>query len=242
MSKANEIYDNKYDQKPKNLNDRQKYVVWHLLNNKDRDISGRRILEIGCGSGTLAKALSGYGADVTGVEISSSAVESTRSKGIECYEEDISSNVPKSLVDKTFDTVILVEVIEHVFDHIQLLTNANQLMEKKGELVMTTHNSIQYSRVLKYIMGRSPTGTQNATHVRFYSEQYLQELLARQGFEVALSNGVSTKKRLSQIIPNRYFPTLFILAEKWRDPEIESIETLFKSELTGPELIYGTDS
>ena len=242
MISSTEIYDEKYERSDSPLNERQRYVVWHLDKNTEMAIEEREILEIGCGSGILAKQLSDHGATVTGVEVSSSGVKATRSKGIECFKADLSSGIPNELEEKSFNTIILVEVLEHVFDHIQLLASINGLLQEGGELILTTPNSVQYRRLLKYAAGRSPTGTQNATHVRFYSEKYLVNLLETQGFEIGFVNGISTKKRLSRVIPNRYFPTLFISGEKVEPSDIESIGNIFNSKLTAPEHIFDNTS
>src|SRR3989338_10092907 len=73
---------------------------------------GQKILEIGCGEGSLLALLSTKN-KVYGADISSSGVEKTREKGITCYLSD-ASNEPLPFADSFFDTVICLETIEHV--------------------------------------------------------------------------------------------------------------------------------
>jgi SAM-dependent methyltransferase len=45
------------------------------------DVAGKRVLDVGCGSGTTARALAGLGADVTGVDVSSDLLGLARQEG-----------------------------------------------------------------------------------------------------------------------------------------------------------------
>lgn len=223
------------------LSEIQQYVVWYLTAHRSDSLHRKEILDVGCGDGRLLNMLSESGAEVTGVEISSSGVESTEAKGIRCLQADLSSEIPEDL-DTEFDIVVLTEVIEHVFDHVQLLANLNELLGSGGSIILTTPNSIQFQRIFQYLLGRSPTGTQNITHQRFYAEKYLRALLELQGFDVDFANGISSKRTLSRYIPNRYFPHLFISATKVDNPALSSLQSIFESEYTGPEIVYGENS
>jgi len=61
------------------------------------------VLDIGSGSGRVAKQLEEMGHDVVGVDNSSSMVEIMRDRGLEAYEIDITEELPSG----EFDTAIM---------------------------------------------------------------------------------------------------------------------------------------
>ena len=87
------------------------------------------ILDIGCGHGGVYNDLIKKGHKVHGVEINKDAIESLKSKGFEVYEQDISKPLD---LDKKFDVVMLLDVLEHIFDPFALLNEA-KCVTKNGE-------------------------------------------------------------------------------------------------------------
>jgi len=81
---------------------------------KTRNLKKGRFLDLGTGDGTQARALAKYGFDVTGTDISETAIENTKklSKEINFLTDDIlNSNLPTNTFDFIFDRGIF-----HLFD------------------------------------------------------------------------------------------------------------------------------
>jgi SAM-dependent methyltransferase len=127
-----------------------------------------KLLEIGAGTGFQARVLSDTGLDVTAVEISSSPYQKDRRFKIINYD---GAHLPFS--DHVFDFVFSSNVLEHVPDVAQLLTEIRRVLKPNGLSVhvMPTSgwrlwsNITHYPWVLKRFMtlltGRnisSPTG------------------------------------------------------------------------------------
>ncbi len=98
-----------------------------------------RILEIGCAEGGLVEVLSELGADIVGLEISQSRINTAKEKNadLKIIQGDISN--PK-LVEKfpeKFDMLIMREVIEHVPDKQSTFNNLRKLLKEKGYLFIT---------------------------------------------------------------------------------------------------------
>ena len=74
----------------------------------------RTILEVGCGTGTVTRALT-ENYKVTGLELSSVGVQKVRELGITCVQGSI-DELP--FPDKSFDMVIASEVLEHLDEEI----------------------------------------------------------------------------------------------------------------------------
>lgn len=79
------------------------------------DVSGRRILDAGCGSGALSAALSSRGASVTGIDSSSEMLQLARRRAgdeMDLRLADIREPLPFD--DHSFDDVIASLVLGHV--------------------------------------------------------------------------------------------------------------------------------
>jgi len=70
-----------------------------------------KILDVGCGSGTLAHFWKEQGYDVTGLDISDKSLEITSNKGVYCVKGDVTKKLPFD--DNTFDLVYSDGLLEH---------------------------------------------------------------------------------------------------------------------------------
>ena len=78
-----------------------------------------KILDVGCGIGTIAKLLKDDGHDVTGIDFSSVAVNKAKQLGIHADVVDVDKEgLP--FEDGEFDIVYAGDIVEHVFDPIDL--------------------------------------------------------------------------------------------------------------------------
>lgn len=73
-----------------------------------------KILDVGCGSGTLANFWKEQGYDITGLDISDKSLEITRSKGVYCVKGDVTKRLP--FEDNMFDLVYSDGLLEHFAD------------------------------------------------------------------------------------------------------------------------------
>lgn len=74
-------------------------------------LRGDSVLDVGCGTGTLAKMLEEKGYDAVGVEKAEEGVERSDDKGIEVHQMDA---VDLEFKDNAFDTVVSQHVLEHI--------------------------------------------------------------------------------------------------------------------------------
>jgi 2-polyprenyl-3-methyl-5-hydroxy-6-metoxy-1,4-benzoquinol methylase len=97
-----------------------------------------RLLDIGCGDGTMLKQAMSLGWSVEGVDFDSKAVTNARSKGLEVHlgaVEDL--NLP----DASFDLILMSHLIEQVYDPIGLLRECRRLLAPGGKLIVATPNA-----------------------------------------------------------------------------------------------------
>ena len=102
------------------------------------DIKGKKILDIGCGDGTMGKALKEKGAIVVGTDISKKAIEKAAHVLDTTFVFDVEGG-DISTISNDFNVVIASEVIEHLFDPKNFLLNMKSRMKKDSKLVLYTY-------------------------------------------------------------------------------------------------------
>jgi len=98
--------------------------------------SGRtdlRILDVGCGTGLNMKYLAQYGA-VTGVDLSSTALQFSRQRGEKRLIKAPIEHLP--FADNTFDLVTAMDIIEHLDDDWAALREIARVLEPGGRVVI----------------------------------------------------------------------------------------------------------
>ena len=98
-----------------------------------------RVLDVGCSYGYLTYALNRIGHDAFGIDIVEAAIESARATysppTYECTA--IESYRPQ----RSFDVILLVEVIEHLADPLIVVNACRRLLAENGRLLVSTPNS-----------------------------------------------------------------------------------------------------
>jgi 2-polyprenyl-3-methyl-5-hydroxy-6-metoxy-1,4-benzoquinol methylase len=105
--------------------------------------AGRTVLDLGCGLGGYSKRLADLGFEVSAFDVIPEYVERARELGVDArlYEGE---RLP--LDDDSVDTVILLEVIEHLEDPAALLMEAKRVA-RQGVLVSTPNCTQSFGRV-----------------------------------------------------------------------------------------------
>ncbi|MCJ2067879.1 class I SAM-dependent methyltransferase [Methylobacterium sp. J-030] len=98
-------------------------------------LSGKRILDIGCGPGTLAKRLSEDGAAVTGIDPGAAALEQARAAAPGVRFESASGEA-LPFPDGSFDGAVLLNALHHVPDPAAALIEAARVLVPGGCVVV----------------------------------------------------------------------------------------------------------
>jgi 2-polyprenyl-3-methyl-5-hydroxy-6-metoxy-1,4-benzoquinol methylase len=133
-----------------------------------REHAGRSVLDLGCGVGGYSRALTDGGLEVKGLDVVPEYVERARSIGVDAEVYD-GERVP--LAEGSVDTVILLEVLEHLDEPARLLREARRVARRN--VLVTTPNCtqdfgdvpVEFSHML------------DVDHRQFFTESSLRELL-----------------------------------------------------------------
>ena len=126
-----------------------------------------RILDIGCGGGLLAEPMARLGGMVTGIDVTSEAIDAARThataNGLDITYHCQSAEALAASGAK-FDVIYASEVIEHVADRNVFVAAIADMLANDGVVVLTTINrtlpAIAFAKyALEYIVRIIPTGT-----------------------------------------------------------------------------------
>ena len=150
---------------------RIKYIKENIINhfklkNKFRPLSGTKILDIGCGGGLLSEPMSRMGANVTGIDASDKNIKIAKlhSKKNKLKINYLCSSPEKLKIEKKFDVILNMEVVEHVEDIDFFLKSCSKLLKKNGLMFVATINKTLKSYVFaivgaEYVLRWLPIGT-----------------------------------------------------------------------------------
>jgi SAM-dependent methyltransferase len=93
---------------------------------------GERVLDVGCGDGTLTKELQSHGCDVVGIDSSHEMVESARSMGLDVRLFDAQSLDSAFAPDERFDAVISNAVLHWISDQYAVVRGVWNLLRPGG--------------------------------------------------------------------------------------------------------------
>jgi ubiquinone/menaquinone biosynthesis C-methylase UbiE len=145
---------------------------------------GDRVLDLGCGTGEFTAALAAHGAHPLGVDVVAEPLRRARARHPELEFREVALDGPLALDDGAFDVVWAGEVIEHVVDVAQWLSEVRRVLPSGGRLLLTTPD---HPPQLLRALADDPAAfaahfEPQADHVRFFNAHSLQELLDDFGF------------------------------------------------------------
>ncbi|MFA7402927.1 MAG: methionine biosynthesis protein MetW [Pelobacteraceae bacterium] len=169
---------------------------------------GVRILDLGCGTGELINQLAGKYEEVYGVDSSDSALNEAVRKGYRIAKIDL-DNETLPFADNWFDTVVTLDVIEHVYDPLSFIKELSRVLRPDGELIISTPNIRFWKHIFNLmILGRFPKTTSvtevyDGGHIHFFTFSDISHLLGG-NYTVVHKSGIcvapSWKRRLSLAI------------------------------------------
>lgn len=194
MSKVTNNYDNFHD-KTKSQHrviSRNNFTYRHTIYFIDKYLinKNKRVVDIGCGAGTLCFYIAKRVNFVLGLDISPKAIvackESSRILGLSKIIRFKVTDFPNEPLNEKFDVVIFTEVIEHIKnDNIALKSIYNML--NKGGIVIISTPSLNAPL---YKLGYAKGFDRKVGHFRRYTLEGLSNQCRENGFNILESKKV----------------------------------------------------
>ena len=150
---------------------RIKYIKENIINdfklkNKKKPLEKINILDIGCGGGLLSEPMQRLGANVTGIDASFKNIKIAKhhAKKNKLNIKYLCSSPEKLKINKKFDVILNMEIIEHVEDVNFFLQSCSKLLKKNGLMFVATINKTFKSYLFaiigaEYVLRWLPIGT-----------------------------------------------------------------------------------
>tara|TARA_B100000029_G_scaffold503167_1_gene579643 strand:+ start:11 stop:739 length:729 start_codon:yes stop_codon:yes gene_type:complete len=144
-------------------------IIQHFnIKSKNMPLKNINILDIGCGGGLISVPMKKLGANVVGIDASLKNINiaKTHSKKNNLNIKYICSSPEKLKINKKFDILLMLEIVEHVDDINLFLKKSSKFLKKNGLMFVATLNKTLKSYIFaivgaEYILNWLPIGTHN---------------------------------------------------------------------------------
>ena len=161
-------------------------------------VSGKRVLDVGCGGGILSDAMARKGADVLGIDLASKALKVAQLHALEAntpsvqYREIAAEALAQELPSH-FDMVTCMEMLEHVPDPASVVSACATLVKPGGWLFFSTLNRNPKSFLFaivgaEYVLKLLPKGTHE--YAKFIRPSELARACREAGLTLEGSRGM----------------------------------------------------
>ena len=160
-----------------------------------KPLTGKRLLDIGCGGGLISEPMCRLGADVVAVDASEKNIKTASHHAAQGgLEIDFRNNTAEALAEagEKFDIIVNMEVIEHVADVDAFLAACRTLLKPGGLMLLSTINRTAKAYLFaivgaEHILRWLPVGAHDWN--KFLKPEELKAHLQKAGFSASAPTG-----------------------------------------------------
>ena len=180
---------------------RIKYIKENIINSfklkgKQRPLDKINILDIGCGGGLLSEPMTRLGANVTGIDASIKNINIAKlhAKKNNLKINYLCSSPEKLKIQKKFDVILNMEIVEHVEDINFFINSCSKLLKRNGLMFVATLNKTFKSYMFaiigaEYFLRWLPIGTHDWE--KFVRPEDLKKILSKNNFKLEKLDGMN---------------------------------------------------
>ena len=141
-----------------------------------------RVLDVGCGWGTLAEALKAKGYECWGIETHPQAVAKATQRLDRVIAADLTHlrEIVRQLTPGGFDYLVFSDVLEHLYDPFTIFEQYLFFLKPSGKVFLSVPNIAVWEVRLKLLFGfftYQDTGVLDRTHIRFFTFRTARQLV-----------------------------------------------------------------
>ena len=166
------------------------------LKSKKKPLDKINILDIGCGGGLLSEPMTRLGANVTGIDASSKNINIAKlhAKKNKLKINYLCSSPEKLKIQKKFDVILNMEIVEHVEDINFFINSCSKLLKKNGLMFVATLNKTLKSYLFaiigaEYVLRWLPIGTHDWE--KFVKPEDLKKILNKNSLKLEKLDGMN---------------------------------------------------
>jgi len=150
----------------------------------------KRVLEIGCGPGSITKLLAGKSnCKVTALDIDAESIEKIQDYCEHAYQADLNDPAwTQILGERTkFDVLVAADVLEHVYGPATVLSGMKTLLADDGYMVISlphAGHSVIHACLFDEDFEYNDSGLLDRTHIRFFGIKNMQTLFEDAGMKI----------------------------------------------------------
>ncbi|MBQ9182921.1 MAG: bifunctional 2-polyprenyl-6-hydroxyphenol methylase/3-demethylubiquinol 3-O-methyltransferase UbiG [Neisseriaceae bacterium] len=162
------------------------------------ELSGKKVIDVGCGGGILSEALAQAGASVKGIDLADASLEVAQQhahdNGLEIDYQKISAEQLSEELPNSFHGVVCMELLEHIPDPQSVINACAALAEQGGYVFFSTlnRNLKSYLHAIvaaEYVLKMLPRGTHE--HKKFITPAELVRMARNAGLETIALRGMT---------------------------------------------------
>lgn len=188
------------------------------------------ILDIGCGDGTFLAMARDAGFDGLGIDSAEQNIRACTTRGIDAVCESFPT---EKLTGRRFDTIVAIQVLEHLSDPISFLRGCAEMLRPGGVLILHTPNARCFSfRIMRghhrYFIPPE--------HLCLWSARGFKEAARKASLEIALIQALDGNHQFRELLA-WFLKLKFLRTPRWNmsgskeSTNIESNETPHRTSL-----------
>ena len=125
---------------------RIQYILDNIENKIDKNID---ILDLGCGGGLTCEPLARLGANITGIDFIKENIEIAKKHACKSQLDItyIHQDLDKLQLDKKFDLILILEVLEHLDDWSLIIRKIKRNLKPRGKIIISTINRTKLAKI-----------------------------------------------------------------------------------------------
>ncbi|HLC70390.1 MAG TPA: class I SAM-dependent methyltransferase [Candidatus Nanoarchaeia archaeon] len=182
--------------------------------------AGLKVLDVGCYVGDVVHEISQLGYKGHGIDVAQKNISAAKLKYPYYTFKTADLNKDKiPFPDGYFDVIWAGDIIEHVYNTINLFSQFNRILKPNGKLVCSTPYHGKLKMIAISLVDLKRHFHPEHPHVRFYTDTSLQMILKKYGFVVEKKHFLGRAPLLSN--------NMFFISRKGSELEWEKVPTAF---------------